>query len=292
MAPQWVVASTPVEQAGRRQHAASRCTPTSSTGCVGWTRRTQSSSGSVGRHRARAGAAGHDAARRRCGDVGEGGAGDDGAFRCRCGTSALLAPTKTISAPGRRESTSYGPMASRAVKRSKRAMAIFMRCLLSGSGAQEMTPVGSGAHPERSLKDAVHGGERRRSRRRRRPRRGRASCSRAAGARASSACSLDERGRRAADLALEHAREVARAHRDAARRGRAPTGPRSRWSAIHAWRSRSGLRSRRLRGELHAELRLPAGALEEQHQPARDLARHAAVPGRRRPARARGRCPR
>ena len=31
---------------------------------------------------------------------------------------------------------------------------------------------------------------------------------------------------------------------------------------------------RHLRGELHAELRLPAGALEKQHQPARDLARH------------------
>ena len=35
-------------------------------------------------------------------------------------------PTKTTSAPGRRESTSYGPMASSAVKRSKRAIAIFM----------------------------------------------------------------------------------------------------------------------------------------------------------------------
>ena len=49
----------------------------------------------------------------------------------------------------------------------------------------------------------------------------------------------------------------------------------SRWSAIHAWSSRSGARSADWRGELGAELRLAARALDEDDEPPRDLERDA-----------------
>ena len=56
------------------------------------------------------------------------------AMRARLPLSVRTGPacsaTKTISASGRRPRVSYGPTASRAVKRSKRTMAICMGVLL------------------------------------------------------------------------------------------------------------------------------------------------------------------
>ena len=62
-------------------------------------------------------------------------------------------------------------------------------------------------------------------------------------------------------------------------RRRAPGTERSasRWSAIHAWSSRSGRRSAVCAVELGAELGLAAGALHEEHEPAGGLERDLAA---------------
>ena len=206
-----------LQHAGRRRARASRCTPTWSTGS--WDGLGAPSRAAAGRSSWRA-CRGRRAppgrrrwTRRRRRRPRRRPVPDVGAERPRC-----LAATKTISAPGRRESTSYGPMASRAVKRSKRAMAIFMRCpfpvrapgndadrLRDSPGAIVETrgtwcgtlPKPTAAATSSSPSVVLSSSRRAASRR----------------------AALDVRGRRAAGLALEHTCEVAGAHRAAGGEG-------------------------------------------------------------------------
>src|SRR3954447_19980058 len=62
------------------------------------------------------------------------------------------AATKSTRAPGRRDSTSYGPTASSAVNRSNSGIAICMG-FLSGS---ELAPVVVRAHAEAAMEGAPH----------------------------------------------------------------------------------------------------------------------------------------
>src|SRR3954470_13929410 len=62
------------------------------------------------------------------------------------------AATKSTCAPGMRDSTSYGPTASSAVKRSNRAIAICIWC----SSRVEPVSVGGGAHAQPAVAGAAH----------------------------------------------------------------------------------------------------------------------------------------
>src|SRR4051794_3879591 len=181
------------------------------------------------------------------------------------------AATKSTCAPGRRDSTSYGPTASSAVKRSNRAIAICIWC----SSRVEPVSVRGRAHAQPAVEGAAHrldGAE--------------AAVVRdgvellARGlepqARVVDPDRLDIRARRHPDLAREGAREVALAHVGAGReRGNRQVGAEVRRDPLLQLPQRPALRD--LRAQVRAELRLAAGPLHEDHEPAGGLERGAAA---------------
>src|SRR6476661_9899946 len=120
------------------------------------------------------------------------------------------AATNSTRAPGRRESTSYGPTASSAVKRSNSGIAICT----SASFGLEPVAVAGGADPEPAVERAAHrldGAEAAVARHRLELLAGRLEPH----ARVVHAQRLDVSRGRHAHLAAERAREVALAHRGA-----------------------------------------------------------------------------
>ena len=196
---------------------------------------------------------------------------------------------KVTRESGRRESTSYGPIASSAVNLSKIGIAMsicvsFSMRLAAFCERHEAFSVTGRPDPEPSVKGAPH---------------------RLDGAEAAApgdrldgllravqgdaggldAGGLDVHGRRHADLLAEGAREVARAHAG-------PFGERRHGEVRVEVVRDPGLELTQrlplgdLSGKLGAELRLTARPFEEQHEPARHLERRAR--GRGPPRRARG----
>src|SRR4051812_35833394 len=181
------------------------------------------------------------------------------------------AATKSTCAPGMRHSTSYGPTASSAVKRSNSAIAICIWC----SSRVEPVSVGAGAHAQPAVEGAAHGLD---------------------GAEAAVArhclellagglepqprvidpqC-LDVGAGRHANFAGECAGEVALAHvRARGEGGHREVGADVRRHPLLQLSQRAALGD--LCSEVRAELRLAAGALDEHDEPARGFERRGAA---------------
>src|SRR4051794_14900490 len=179
--------------------------------------------------------------------------------------------TKSTRAPGRRESTSYGPIASSAVKRSNNGIAI---CISFSSCLEPLAVVGR-AHAQPPVERAPHGLD------------GAEAAVAGDGvellagrlqaqARLVDAQRLDVRRRGHAQLAPERTREVAGAHAGA-------RGERLDGEVVPEMvgQPRLQLAERLALGELgaqvRAELGLPAAAARVDDEPARRLQRHLAA---------------
>src|SRR4051794_9751137 len=176
------------------------------------------------------------------------------------------AATKSTRAPGRRESTSYGPTASSAVKRSNNGIAICISIISSGL---KSLPVFRGAHAQTAVEGASHrldGAEAALARDRLELLGSRLEPD----PRLTDAQRLHVRGRRHAELAAERAREVARAH--AGLRGQ-PLDRQVLAEVVGKPRLQLAQRLAvgQLGPEVRAELRLAAGAARVDHEPARRL---------------------
>src|SRR4051812_45809890 len=193
-----------------------------------------------------------------------------GSIRVSVRTTPGSAAMNSTCASGSRDRTSYGPTASSAVKRSYSGIAI---CMVFLSGLEPAAVVGR-AHAEPAMEGAAHrldGAEAAVARHgldllaaRLEPHAGVVHAQR-----------LDVGAWRHAHLACEGPGEVARAHAGAlGERRHGQIGVEVRGHPFLEVPQRLALGD--LRPEMRAELRLAAGAADEEHEPAGGLERHLA----------------